>query len=103
MTQNKRYSESFLEGLRQSPLPETLTRMNIPWRADESFKPRKRQTEKCLLAFVDGEERRIVYDGIKWLDQTKNISGGGAIDVLMKLLNYEFVDAVRELKSKQAG
>ena len=95
-----RFDEAFLEKLRRVPLPETLDRLDVPWRIDESFKPRKRPTERCILVWIADEERRIVYDGLKWTDQTKKISGGGAIDVLVKLFGYDFVGAVRALKCR---
>ena len=65
------------------------------WRRDVNFVPEKDSgTMRLFISVPSGFAWEILVTGLKWYDNRAGKGGGGGIDLVMYLLNLDFVTAV---------
>ena len=96
----RRISDDELNALRAIPLTEALDRLGIRWKGDQEFHPRKDKSSRRITVDIGVDSWEIVFTGMKWQDTRTKKGGGGAIDLVMYLLNVEFLEAVGRLTGK---
>ena len=98
-TKKKRFDETFLADLRKMEVEEALLLLNIPYKADRTYRPRLDPDSKRLLVSMDYvSPTELLVTRQKWFSSQKKIGGGGAIDLVMFLFKVDFVTAVKKLE-----
>ncbi|WP_265283484.1 hypothetical protein [Verminephrobacter aporrectodeae] len=70
------------------------------WRRDPEFVPEKDQrTIRLFLSSPSGFSWEVLVTGFKWFDVRAGKGGGAGIDLVMHLLDVDFVVAVKLLST----
>ena len=78
---------------------EALLLLNIPYKADRTYRPRLDPNSKRLLVSMDYvSPTELLVTRQKWFSSKKKIGGGGAIDLVMFLFKVDFATAVKQLQ-----
>lgn len=94
------FDDGMLAALRQLPLTDALNKLGIFWKIDSDFRPEKdMRTVRLHVSSVTGRAWEILVTGDKWFDTRAGKGGGGSIDLVMYLLEVNFVAAVKQLLS----
>ncbi len=93
----KRYTEEQLTALRAMPLEQALRKLELYFKKDPDYKPRKDLSAVRLNVAVGNAGYEILVTGIRWYDTRAKKGGGGAIDLAMHLLGLDFRGAVKRL------
>jgi len=96
------FSPAVLVALRALPSEAALGRLAIHFKADSTYHPvRQAASRRWHVRTVCGEFE-ILTTGVKWYDTRAKKGGGGAIDLAMHLLEVPFVDAVKQLTTRES-
>jgi hypothetical protein len=88
-----------LASLRLMHVCDVLDRLHLHWKRDPDFRPRgDPRTMRVHVSLDGGRVIELLAVGVKWYDPQAQRGGGGAIDLVMHLLNIGFVDAVQLLQ-----
>lgn len=98
----KSFDDDKLSWVREMPLSQVLDRLRdeglLFWRPDPDYVPEKdRRTVRLFVSSPAGAAWEILVTGAKWFDVREAKGGGGSIDLVMYLLNIDFVKAVKLL------
>ena len=90
--------------VREMPLSQVLDRLSdagqLFWRRDPDFIPEKdRRTVRLFLSSPSGFAWEVLVTGLKWFDVRAGKGGGGGIDLVMHLLEIDFLKAVKLLSA----
>ena len=93
------FSNEQLVQVRALPLLGILGKLKADgtlfWRRDVDFVPEKdSRTMRLFISAPSGSAWEILVTGPKWYDYRAGKGGGGGIDLVMYLLNLDFVTAV---------
>jgi hypothetical protein len=96
------FSPALLGALRALPSEAALGRLAIHFKADVTYRPvRQTASRRWHVRTVCGEFE-ILTTGVKWYDTRAKKGGGGDIDLAMHLLEVPFVDAVKQLTTRES-
>lgn len=96
------FDDATLAQVRDMPLSQVLDKLQtggqIFWRRDLDFVPDKdKRTVRLFLSSPAGSAWEVLVTGLKWFDTRAGKGGGGGIDLVMHLLQIDFVKAVKLL------
>lgn len=96
------FDDATLAQVREMPLSQVLDKLQtggqIFWRRDLDFVPDKdKRTVRLFLSSPGGFAWEVLVTGLKWFDTRAGKGGGGGIDLVMHLLQIDFVKAVKLL------
>jgi hypothetical protein len=92
------YSRAHLARLRDMPSEDVLRRLAVYYKADPTYRPLKDpSSRRWHVSTACGEFEILTTGACKWFDTRAKKGGGGAIDLVMHLLQLPFVDAVTRL------
>lgn len=98
----KSFEDFQLIQVRSLPLLRILDRLRADgklfWRRDMDFLPEKdRRTIRLFISSLSGSAWEMLITDLKWYDTRVGKGGGGGIDLVMYLLDLDFVSAVATL------
>jgi hypothetical protein len=98
----KFFEEAQLIRVRSLPLIQVLDGLKVGgrlfWRRDLDFVPEKdSRTIRLFISSPSGLAWEILVTDLKWYDVRAGKGGGGGIDLVMHLLDLDFVMAVQTL------
>ena len=102
----RKFDDAALARVREMPLFKVLDRLGdegkLFWRRDPDFVPDKdSRTVRLFLSSPSGFAWEVLVTGLKWFDVRAGKGGGGAIDLVMYLLDVDFVAAVKLLSGQR--
>ena len=100
----KSFNDETLAWVREMPLSQVLDKLRddgkLFWRRDPDFVPEKdKRTVRLFLSSPSGFAWEVLVTGLKWFDVRAGKGGGGSIDLVMHLLDIDFVKAVKLLSA----
>ena len=98
----KSFDNAQLIKVRSLPLTQVLDKLmaggRVFWRRDIDFVPEKdSRTIRLFISSPSGLAWEILITDLKWYDVRAGKGGGGGIDLVMHLLDLDFVAAVTML------
>lgn len=103
MARKSKFSDEFLQKLREMPLTMVFDGLGLYWKTDREYKPiRDKSSIRVNVSLSDGRICELLITGIRWYDTRTKLGGGGAIDLVMYLYSVTFKEAIG-LLSKVPG
>lgn len=98
MARKSKFSDEFLQKLREMPLTKALDVLGVYWKQDRDYKPlRDKSSIRVNVTVKDVRSVELLFTGIRWYDTRSKNGGGGAIDLAMYLFEVDFKEAVAML------
>lgn len=94
---SRNFPPELLLSLRELPLSDGLDRVGLFWKPDLDFSPLKDARTVRWHVSVGPGVSELLVTGSKWFDAQAERGGGGCIDLVMHVLQVDFVQAVKLL------
>ena len=96
----KAFNNTLLERYRNVNCEKILPMICDYLKEDSAFQPMKNINTRRWNIHIAGRYVELLTTGPKWFDVRANKGGGGAIDLIIHLMDIDFVSAVKFLRKK---
>ncbi len=93
-----KHPNSKVAALRQLSISETLDRLGLYYKRDNSYHPKENQkSQRVHVTLAGGYVIELIYTDLVWFDKTQGHGAYGSIDLVMHLMGWTLKDTLDKL------